>query len=41
VAGVSAYFSVRFLMRYFLTRTLAPFAIYCVVFGAASFFRFV
>jgi undecaprenyl-diphosphatase len=41
VAGVSAYFSVRFLMRYFQTRTLTPFAIYCVVFGAASFLRFV
>jgi undecaprenyl-diphosphatase len=40
VAGVSAYFSVRFLMRYFQTRTLTPFAIYCVLFGAASFIRF-
>jgi undecaprenyl-diphosphatase len=40
VAGVAAYFSIRFLMRYFQTRTLTPFAIYCVVFGAASFFRF-
>ena len=41
VAGAAAYFSVRFLMRYFQTRTLTPFAVYCVVFGAASFFRFV
>jgi undecaprenyl-diphosphatase len=40
VAGVAAYFSVRFLMRWFHTRTLTPFAIYCLVFGAASFFRF-
>ena len=40
VAGISAYFSVRFLMRYFQTRTLTPFAIYCVLFGAASFIRF-
>jgi undecaprenyl-diphosphatase len=40
VAGVAAYLSVRFLMRYFQTRTLTPFAIYCVVFGAASFLRF-
>jgi undecaprenyl-diphosphatase len=40
VAGVTAYFSIRFLMRYFQTRTLTPFAVYCVVFGAASFFRF-
>jgi undecaprenyl-diphosphatase len=41
VAGVAAYFSVRFLMRWFETRTLTPFAIYCLVFGAASFFHFV
>ena len=40
VAGVAAYLSVRFLMRYFQTRTLTPFAIYCLVFGAASVFRF-
>jgi undecaprenyl-diphosphatase len=40
VAGVAAYFSVRFLMRWFQTRTLTPFAIYCLVFGAASVFRF-
>jgi undecaprenyl-diphosphatase len=33
---VSAYLAVRFLTRYFETRTLAPFAIYCVLFGAAS-----
>ena len=40
VAGVAAYCSVRFLMRYFQTRTLTPFAVYCLIFGAASFFRF-
>jgi len=40
VAGVAAYLSVRFLMRYFQTRTLTPFAIYCLVVGAASFIRF-
>jgi undecaprenyl-diphosphatase len=40
VAGVAAYFSVRFLMRYFQTRTLTPFAIYCLVFGGASFVHF-
>jgi undecaprenyl-diphosphatase len=40
VAGIAAYLSVRFLMRYFQTRTLTPFAIYCVVFGAASIFHF-
>jgi undecaprenyl-diphosphatase len=33
VAGVSAYFSARFLIRYFHTRTLTPFAIYCAVAG--------
>jgi len=36
LSGVGAYLSVRFLMRYFRTRTLTPFAIYCVVFGLAS-----
>jgi undecaprenyl-diphosphatase len=41
VAGIAAYLSVRFLMRYFQTRTLTPFAVYCLIFGAASFFRFV
>jgi undecaprenyl-diphosphatase len=33
VAGVGAYLSVRFLVRYFETRTLTPFAIYCVLAG--------
>jgi undecaprenyl-diphosphatase len=28
--------SVRFLTRYFQTRSLTPFAIYCVVFGLFS-----
>jgi undecaprenyl-diphosphatase len=36
VAGVAAYLSVRFLMKYFQTKTLTPFAIYCFVFGLAS-----
>jgi undecaprenyl-diphosphatase len=36
LSGVGAYLSVRFLMRYFQTRTLTPFAIYCVAFGLAS-----
>ena len=35
-AGVAAYLSVRFLVRYFETRTLTPFAWYCLVAGAAS-----
>ncbi|HZI34967.1 MAG TPA: undecaprenyl-diphosphate phosphatase, partial [Gaiellales bacterium] len=33
-AGIAAYFSVRFLMRYFETKTLKPFAIFCLVEGA-------
>jgi undecaprenyl-diphosphatase len=40
VAGVAAYLSTRFLIRYFATRTLTPFAIYCLVAGAASILRF-
>jgi undecaprenyl-diphosphatase len=40
VAGIAAYFSVRFLMRWFRNRTLTPFAIYCLLFGAISFIRF-
>jgi undecaprenyl-diphosphatase len=34
-AGVTAWFSVRFLMRFFETNRLTPFAIYCCVAGAA------
>ncbi len=34
-AALSAYFSVRFLMRYFETRTLMPFAVYCLCAGTA------
>jgi undecaprenyl-diphosphatase len=36
VAGVAAYLSLRFLTRYFETRTLNPFAIYCLIAGAVS-----
>jgi undecaprenyl-diphosphatase len=35
-AAVTAYLSVRFLMKYFETRTLVPFAVYCLVAGVAS-----
>ena len=35
---VTAYLAVRFLTRYFETRTLTPFAIYCLLFGTASLF---
>jgi undecaprenyl-diphosphatase len=38
VAGFAAYFSVKFLDRYFRTRSLLPFAIYCLVFGAFMIF---
>jgi undecaprenyl-diphosphatase len=33
---VGAYLAVRFLTRYFQTRTLTPFAVYCLLFGTAS-----
>ena len=35
VAAVTAVFTVHFLTRYFKTRTLTPFGIYCVIFGLA------
>ena len=35
-SGIGAYLSVRFLLRYFQTRTLTPFAIYCAVAGLGS-----
>jgi undecaprenyl-diphosphatase len=40
ICGIAAYASVRFLVRWFQTRTLTPFAIYCLVFGILSIFRF-
>jgi undecaprenyl-diphosphatase len=36
LSGVGAYLSVRFLMKYFQTRTLTPFGIYCLVAGIAA-----
>lgn len=33
LSGVGAYVSVRFLTRYFETRSLRPFGIYCIVAG--------
>jgi undecaprenyl-diphosphatase len=39
-AAVAAYISVRFLMRYFMSRNLNPFGIYCLVVGVASIIRF-
>jgi undecaprenyl-diphosphatase len=41
VCGIAAYLSVRFLVRWFQTRTLTPFAIYCLAFGALSIIRFI
>ncbi len=38
VAAVAAFCSVTFLVRYFKTNTLIPFAWYCIIFGALSFF---
>ena len=34
-SGAAAYFSIRFLTKYFETKTLTPFALYCVCTGAA------
>jgi hypothetical protein len=39
-AGVAAYISVRFLVRFFETRNLLPFAIYCLVAGGLCIIRF-
>jgi undecaprenyl-diphosphatase len=36
LSGIGAYLSVRFLVRYFQTRTLTPMAIYCVVVGLGA-----
>src|SRR5262249_43384553 len=35
-SGVGAYLALRYLTRYFQTRTLTPFAIYCTLAGVAS-----
>ncbi len=39
-AGLAAYGAVRFLVRWFETRTLTPFGIYCLVVGALALVRF-
>jgi undecaprenyl-diphosphatase len=36
LSGVGAYVSVRFLVRYFQTRTLTPFGVYCLIAGIGS-----
>jgi undecaprenyl-diphosphatase len=40
VAGAAAYLSIKYLVRYFETRTLTPFAIYSLVAGALCALRF-
>src|SRR5205823_2952850 len=40
-AALAAYVSVRFLMRFFETRTLWPFGIYCLAFGALCTLLFI
>jgi undecaprenyl-diphosphatase len=40
ITGITAYLSVRFLVRYFENHTLRPFAIYCLVAGTVSLIRF-
>ena len=39
-AALAAYLSVRFLVRYFRSHNLLPFAVYCLVVGSASMIRF-
>lgn len=36
LSGIGAYLSVRFLTRYFASRSLRPFGVYCLVAGVAS-----
>jgi undecaprenyl-diphosphatase len=40
VSFCATYISVKFLVRWFKTNTLYPFAIYCLVVGIVSFVRF-
>ena len=39
-AGLAAYLSARFLTRWFATRTLTPFGVYCLVLGALAVVHF-
>lgn len=41
ISFVATYFSVTFLVRWFKTKTLYPFAIYCLLFGSFSLARFI
>lgn len=40
VSFIATYISVTFLVKWFKTKTLYPFAIYCLIFGISSFLRF-
>jgi len=40
IAGLASYVSIRFLTRWFETRTLTPFAVYSLVFGVFCIVRF-
>lgn len=40
VSAICTYLSIAFLVRWFKTHTLYPFAIYCLIIGALSFWRF-
>ena len=40
LAGVASYISVKWLTRYFETRTLTPFAVYSLVAGIVCIIRF-
>ncbi len=39
-AAIAAYISVRFLVRFFQTRNLLPFAVYCLIVGGISIVHF-
>jgi undecaprenyl-diphosphatase len=41
ICGITAYISVRWLVRYFETKRLEPFAVYSLVVGLISFVHFV
>ncbi|MEO6700301.1 MAG: undecaprenyl-diphosphatase, partial [Jatrophihabitantaceae bacterium] len=40
LAGLASYVSIKFLTRWFETRTLTPFAIYSLVLGIGCIIRF-
>jgi undecaprenyl-diphosphatase len=40
ISFIATYISVTFLVRWFKTKTLYPFAIYCLAFGIISFVKF-